>query len=128
MRQRFIAAAKAACVKRVNRNAGIARDVGLREGTNDFAVQMAYVERSLETADDLVAELSALEQPPGDATRVEGIVTSLAQSNVAMRSAVDSYSRFGASSPAFQEDLDKAAELESKFNASAAAYGIRECG
>jgi hypothetical protein len=124
----FIAAANAACVRRVEQNAAIARSVGLTGRNDSLGVQMNYVERSLATADELVAKFSGLDRPPGDDERIDAMVTSLAESNVTMRSALDSYRRFGPQSPAFQEDLDKAAELEAKFNAAAKVYGMKECG
>jgi hypothetical protein len=128
VKRRFLAAGNAACVDRYNQTLRVAQQVGMpANGNPDFATQMAFTEGALDTADDLVSAISALERPPGDEERIETMLSYLASSTVTMRSAVDNYKRFGPQSPAFQQDLDEAADLEKKFNTAAAVYGLQKC-
>jgi hypothetical protein len=85
-------------------------------------------EGTLDTADRLVHEVSTLTYPSGDHDRVEQILSYLAQSTDAARSALDNYQRFGIGSPGFRQDIDRAADLENQFTSAAKVYGITQCG
>jgi hypothetical protein len=103
--------------------------VGLTGSTSDsLDTQMDYVARTLDTADSLVLEVSNLRYPDDDRDRIDTILGYLAQSSDAGRSALDNYRRFGPASPGFQQDLDKAAELENQFSSAVKVYGITQCG
>lgn len=62
----FVAAVGAACARRVEQNAGIARSMGLAGTNDDLGAKMNYVERALEVADELVAKFADLGRPPGE--------------------------------------------------------------
>jgi hypothetical protein len=127
VKQRFIAAANAACVNRFHQNVAIANQVGLMQRQEDFATQMVYMEGTVDAADNLVAAISALERPAGDEQRIETMLSYLAESNLSLNSAIDNYKRFGPQTPKFQQDIDDGANREKKWNSAAAVYGLREC-
>lgn len=76
----------------------------------------------------MISDISTLDRPPSDSQEIDAMLNDLAQANLLLQSAVDAYQRFGPSSPTFSENINKAGDLERKFNSSAVAYGIKDCG
>lgn len=127
-RRQFAAAANAACLRRGQRNAVVAQQVGHRPGGSDFASEMRFVAGSLTSTDQLIAELAALDRPSADDQRIEDLIGHLAEANVMAASALDVYQRFGPENAEFLRQLGDAAAHERKFNAAAKALGALQCG
>jgi hypothetical protein len=129
LRQNFITAANGLCRDRLTKNVAIAKDLGFTGGKGEsLDAQLEFDSRTVDPANDMISKISTLERPPSDSQKIDGMLDNLAQANLLLQSAIDSYTRFGRNNSTFKEDIDKAGDLEQKFNSSAVAYGLKDCG